>query len=225
MLRLSDLVRGLEFEAGLDSPIAEGCTEKETYMRVLAVDPRTTRALVVEVTDLESPGRLWLVAPLWERVVAPRRDGELVVLRRGWICDLYTPVASFAAARNFAREAVEAYKNLPPLAYRNRDDVGPFRPGISMHRSVQSFLTRRAKHLQIGRWDARIAAANRQLWRRNKAVESESVRDALSAAHYRIRGERPPPKVVLSEEDMARVRARVLRVAGCGHDVNPPGRT
>jgi hypothetical protein len=180
--------------------------------RMIAVDPRTTRCLVLEGAAPGMPARLWLVTPLWKRPIAPSQLGEMVVLRRGWVCDLYTAVPSFAEGRDAALEVSAWYRDrvqAHPLEARE-DHVRALKIGVSPRRSIAAFLSRRARQVRVGRAHALLNRAHSALFVTVPAKHGEAVRQALIAARYRVEGKvPPPPPLPITDEQRERIRSFV----------------
>ena len=154
--------------------------------RLTAVDPRALRCLVFDGS------RPWLVTPFWSR---PMRHGENLSARAGWICDLFSEVASLDAARQAAREIGAWYHERVrkhPLEARE-DHVGTLKLGLSPRRSAAALLSRRARQRRIHRAHLVLNRAHSALFVQARRVHGEAVQQALCAARYRIEGKTPPP--------------------------------
>lgn len=169
--------------------------------RLTAVDPRALRCLVFDGS------RPWLVTPFWSR---PMRHGENLSARAGWICDLFSEVASLDAARQAAREIGAWYHERVrkhPLEARE-DHVGTLRLGLSPRRSTAALLSRRARQRRIERAHLALNRAHSALFVVARCLYGESVRQALTNARYRVEGKAPPPtEPPISNEQRERVLA------------------
>jgi hypothetical protein len=176
--------------------------------RILAVDPRTSRALVAEgvLVQTHRP-RLWLVTPLWMSV-APPWLGAHLTRRLGWIpCELPVDFTDVVQRANEIAHLAE------DEATRSRDRLGPFRMGVSTSRSTASFLGRRRREVTRAKRVWSLLRAHVDLRRSGTMTPTEEA--AFRLAVYRAEGRKLPQEPAdLTAEQRQELQDRIRRIAG-----------